>query len=352
MKAPRVLVLGSVLGQAAGGVRRHNAELLPRAARLLAEVGGSLSVLVGREGLSLELPPHITRVPSSIPAQPVWARAWAERAFLRSPSAQAFDLVHTAHLPTPAGGSRPFTWLIHDLRKLDARFSSAPTRWLARRMLAQALREARAIATVSAAMRDELCQQLEIDTARVQVVPNAVDHLAVLPRQLEPDAPMIHIGHLEPRKNFDLLLAALHSDPHLPRLEWHGSAKRGSEQAFQARVQSLGLEQRARFCGPYQERQLPELLSRAAVAVFPAWLEGFGIGVLEAIQADCPVAVSDIAVHRQWVDNPAQRFAPDDAQACARAIHSAMLAAALPKANWSWDDSAQALLRLWQQALP
>jgi hypothetical protein len=49
VSAPRVLVSGVVLGQPMGGVRRHNAELLPRVARLLAERGGSLAVLEGRE---------------------------------------------------------------------------------------------------------------------------------------------------------------------------------------------------------------------------------------------------------------------------------------------------------------
>jgi glycosyltransferase involved in cell wall biosynthesis len=352
VKAPRVLVLGSVLSQEAGGVRRHNAELLPRAAQHLAELGGSLSILLGREGLPWELPSGITRIPSSIPAQPVWARALAERAFLRSPRARSFDLVHTAHLPTPPGGALPFTWLIHDLRKLDARFSSAPMRWLARQMLAQALREARAVATVSSAVRSELCQHFGVDTSRVQLIANAADHLSALPRAPAPDAPMVHIGHLEPRKNFELLLAALHHDQELPRLEWYGSAKARYAHDFQARVRRLGLEHRARFCGPFEDRQLPAILSRAAVAVFPAWLEGFSIGVLEAIQARCPVAVSDIAVHREWVPNSAQRFAPNDAQGCARAIHTALRAPLLPQPAGRWEDSARALVQLWQQALP
>ena len=56
-RAPRVLVSGVVLGQPMGGVRRHNAELLPRAARLCAAEGGAVDVLEGRSRVELDLPP-------------------------------------------------------------------------------------------------------------------------------------------------------------------------------------------------------------------------------------------------------------------------------------------------------
>ena len=62
--APRVLVSGVVLGQPMGGVRRHNAELLPRAAALLSEAGGELVVMEGREPVAFELPPEVRRLQS------------------------------------------------------------------------------------------------------------------------------------------------------------------------------------------------------------------------------------------------------------------------------------------------
>ena len=43
-RAARVLIAGALLGQPPGGVRRHNNELLPRAARALQERGGRLAV--------------------------------------------------------------------------------------------------------------------------------------------------------------------------------------------------------------------------------------------------------------------------------------------------------------------
>src|SRR6185295_4411823 len=72
--APRVLVLGTLFGQPMGGVRRHNAELLPRAAKLLEERGGSLAVLEGREPAAFDLPPPIERIASDAAPHPVLAR--------------------------------------------------------------------------------------------------------------------------------------------------------------------------------------------------------------------------------------------------------------------------------------
>jgi len=58
---------------------------------------------------------------------------------------------------------------------------------------------------------------------RVRVVPNAADHFEPLPREPREDAPLVHVGHVEPRKNIELLLRALAHDPALPRLVLAGA---------------------------------------------------------------------------------------------------------------------------------
>src|SRR6185436_9327067 len=86
--------------------------------------GGALAVLVGRDGIALELPDAIERVASDVPSGPPIARATRESAELRRALAdahargRAFDLVHTAHLPAPRALPVPFTLTLHDLRAL------------------------------------------------------------------------------------------------------------------------------------------------------------------------------------------------------------------------------------------
>ncbi len=351
MKAPRVLVLGSVLGQAAGGVRRHNAELLPRAAGLLAERGGELIVLEGRGGIAFALPEECARVRADIPAGPPLARVRAENRFLSALAHGACDLVHGAHLPLAGRHALPCTLLLHDLRRLEPALYPVHRRWLARMVLRQALARASALATVSEAVRVELIEVLRVDPRRIRVIPNAADHLPLLPRAPLADAPLIALGHLEPRKNLALLLRALALEPGLPRLEIHGAAKAGEAERLRKLAEQLGVAARVRWCGPIEEQALPELYARAAAAVFPALVEGFGIGVLESLRARCPTAVSRIPAHRE-IAPQAPSFAPDDPAECVRAIRAALSGGAAPlKAErFSWDRSAAALVDFWCRA--
>ena len=79
MRAPRVLVSGVVLGQGAGGVRRHAAELLPRLARRLADAGGALAVLEGERPIDFALPQEVERYASGVALGPPLRRVFAER---------------------------------------------------------------------------------------------------------------------------------------------------------------------------------------------------------------------------------------------------------------------------------
>ena len=67
-----------------------------------------------------------------------------------------------------------------------------------------------------AACLTELAQRMSIPSERIAVIPNAADHLQVLARCPTEQAGLITLGHLEPRKNLELLLRALAVDAGLP----------------------------------------------------------------------------------------------------------------------------------------
>jgi glycosyltransferase involved in cell wall biosynthesis len=344
LSAPRVLVCASVLGQPMGGVRRHNAELLPRAAALLAARGGRLALLEGREPVAFELP-GVERIASGVPARPVLLRALLEsRALAR---VRGFDLVHTGHLPAPRGLAVPFTITLHDLRHVEAR------RLFAARALVGALRRARGVFTVSECVRAELVARFGADPQRIRVVPNAADHFAPLPRAAGADARLLCLSHLEPRKNQALVLHALALERELPGIDFAGAAKGRERERLEALARELDLGARVRFLGPFEEHQLPALYARAAAAVFPAQIEGFGIGVLEALRARCPLAVSRIPAHLEVAGPDVPAFAPDDPRACAAAIRAALGSAVPPglSERYSWDRSALALVEGWERCL-
>ncbi|MSR60921.1 MAG: glycosyltransferase [Planctomycetes bacterium] len=361
MNAPRVLLAGAVLAQGFGGVRRHNQELLPRAARLLAQDGGGLTVLAGRDGVSFELPAPIECLTSTVPSGPPLARAALEGRALRRALDEArtrgapFDLVHTAHLPAPRALPTPYTLTLHDLRGLLLEHTAFSRRFFAAKVIGGAVQNAAAVIAVSETVRATLAAHFK--PRRLFVVPNAGDHLAVRPRAPLADAALLHVGHLEPRKNLELLLRTLALDPTLPALELAGAAKHGEDERLQALARELGVAARVRFLGAVAEADLPQLYARCAAVVIPSRLEGFGIGVLEAQRARAPLAIAAAGALPEVAGDGVPHFGVDDAAGCARALRDAL---AQPSSvleeharraeRFSWDASARALVAAWTAA--
>lgn len=363
LRAPRVLLSGVVLGQPMGGVRRQALEVLPRAARLLAQRGGRLTVLEGAQPLGFELPPEARLVRTDVPAGPPLVRALAEgRAWLEEcerarERGQPHDLVHSAHLPTPPRSPLPYAFLLHDLRALAGEMAPFARRLVARGVIGRALRGAAVVLTVSETVRGEILARYRLDPSGVAVVPNAADHFEPRPRAAGPDAPLVCIGHLEPRKNLDLVLRALALDPGLPRLVLHGAAKPGEELRLRALARELGVAARVEFAGPFAEAELPSLLAGAAALVLPSRLEGFGIGALEAQRALAPLAIAAAGALPEVAGPSTPSFHPDDAAACVAAIRRALAAspaeleaAAQQAARFTWDGSALRLVEAWELA--
>ncbi|MBV0891474.1 glycosyltransferase family 4 protein [Paracoccus sp. Z118] len=72
--------------------------------------------------------------------------------------------------------------------------------------------------------------------------------------------------------------------------------------------------------GPLPEGGLAEWLARRPVFVSAARFEPFGLAVLEAAQAGCPLVLSDIPTFRELWDGVADFVAPDDAEGFADTI--------------------------------
>jgi len=317
-KAPRVLVSGTVLGQPMGGVVRHNTELLPRLARLLTERGGGLAVLEGRVPITFPLPAEVERIASDVPWLPTFHRALHEGAAIARALTAAraagrpFDIVHFGHHPVPRHVDAPFTLTVHDLRSLD--LDRAP-----------------------------------FDDATIDLVPNAVDHLAFAPRRPDPNPFVLHVGHVEPRKDLGLLLEVLALDQTLPRVVLVGLAKGDEDIRLRARARELGVAERLEVTGPIDDSALCELYARAAAVVLPSRLEGFGITALEALAAGVPLAASDIPAHVEVAGDAAELFPCGDAVAGAAALRRALAHGSehaargrAVAARFSWDTTARA----------
>ena len=361
-RAPRVLVVGTVLGQGVGGVRRQAQQLLPRAAARLAREGGSLAVLEGVNGLALDLPAEVERLREPIPARPVWRRALQEGAALRAVLARAeaegrpFDLVHTAHHPAPSIRV-PLALLVHDLRALAPGHGSLMRRQLARLVLGVSAVRATTVLTVSETTADELATRLLLPREELVVVPDAADHLDPLPRKVGPDAPLLVVGHLEPRKRPELVVRALALDPGLPRVEFLGADRGVTGRRLLGLARSLGVQDRVALLGEQGDEALRRAYASCAAVIAPSGLEGFGIVPLEAQVAGAPLAISDIPAHREVAGDDTPRFGPAPSD-CVRAVRAALGESDATRevrreralARFSWERSVETLVEAWRRA--
>jgi glycogen(starch) synthase len=109
---------------------------------------------------------------------------------------------------------------------------------------------------------------------------------------------ILFIKQLTPRTGYDTLIEALpgvvakHPDVTLVVVS-HNPAKQAE---MQARATELGVANNLHFAGRVTEEQKLALLRAARCIVLPSRYEGFGLPLLEAMQAEVPVVASNIPV--------------------------------------------------------
>jgi glycosyltransferase involved in cell wall biosynthesis len=130
---------------------------------------------------------------------------------------------------------------------------------------------------------------------------------------------ILFVGSLEPRKNLRMLLEAWQ----LGGFEGATLAVVGASGHLFAKLQFESMPEGVRFLGSVKDEMLPALYSGAAGFVYPSVYEGFGLPPVEAMACGCPVAVSDIPVHREVCGGNAMYldpFLPEDISAKLQAL--------------------------------
>ncbi len=289
-----------------------------------------------------------------IPPRPTWRRAVAEqrtlRPLLRELGATVYD---HGFLPTPRVGV-PVCQTIHDVRDADGEGEGRRPRWLARAVLRRSLLRAARVLTVS----EWTAQRLRalVPGCEPVVVRNGVDAAepGPRPRRLPARGYVLHVGHLEPRKNVSVLVRALARIDAAARPElWLIGHDAGEWPRLRALAERLGVREDVLYLGPQPDRVLAAYYRGARLVAVPSRHEGYGLPALEARVQGTRVAVADAGALPE-IAGDGLVLPVDDAEAWAAAMSppeaedpEAIRARASAAAALDWSEAA----RRWVEAL-
>lgn len=198
------------------------------------------------------------------------------------------SLFHSSYYRLP-DRALPVVTTVHDFTY--ERYVKGARRWIHSAQKMRAIKNSQAIICISENTRRDLLMYCpKIDISRVHVIYNGVgEHFFPLPKGAakSPAARpfVLFVGARSGYKNFHSLVLALSDLPDFDLYCVGGGALSAEELELVKRL----LPDRCRHLGVVSDIELNALYNNAFCLVYPSLYEGFGIPVLEAMRAGCPV---------------------------------------------------------------
>lgn len=311
-------------------------------------------------------PPTLSRIewlPIDIPTGPTWKRAIREQFRLPPMLKELGATVYDHGFLPPPRVPIPLCLTIHDLRAVDGH--TMWPRMLAKSVLRKACRRAQAIVTPSEWTAARIHQVVPATRGKVVIARNAVtppQHEAKpLLREQPVNGYVLHVGHLEPRKNLAVVVRALAlMEPHeVPEL-WLAGRDAGSGQHLQTLARELGIERLLKQLGSVDDDTLHSLYHHARAVVMPSIYEGFGMPALEGLAYGKPVLAADATALPEVLAGNGTLLPPDQPDAWLQAMRTALREStskqdpacqqrrAFAAAAESWNDAAATYVTTWR----
>lgn len=245
-----------------------------------------------------------------------------------------FDFFERFNMPSVKSPTGRTLRTVHDIRGL-LREHGLLMRSVYKAVLGRSLRRADHVITVSEAMKKEILDFYPgipisviyngLDTGNFNCVTES--ELSVVRRKFGlPEEFVLSVGHFEKRKNYLNLLdavALLRDRGRSCALLIVGNDS-GQREAMEDRIESANLSGCVKILSGLSDLEVRCVYKLCSLFVFPSSYEGFGIPILEAMAARCPMVLSDMPVFREITQDEGIYFRHDDVEAIAFAMEKVL----------------------------
>lgn len=171
------------------------------------------------------------------------------------------------------------------------------------------------IVGISNATKNEILKHYsDIDQSKIEVIYHGSNFVKVKDTNLSVKLPseyILFVGQRDGYKNFSRFLRAFKDvNKTIPQLYLVCTGPKFSDNELNL-MREYNLQNRILhfFCS---DTELMHIYKNAKTFIFPSLEEGFGLPLLEAMGAGCPIICSDIPCFREIADDAARYFNPED----------------------------------------
>lgn len=178
-----------------------------------------------------------------------------------------------------------------------------------------------------------------------------------------PDNFILHVGNLEPRKNFKGIIDAFYSILQQKKFKGLKLVLTGQKgwlyKGILKNIEKKGIMDSITFTGYVDSEDLPALYSAARLFIFPSYYEGFGLPVLEAMACGTPVITSNVSSLPEVAGDSAILVDPTNTDEIADSIERLLededlrqifIKKGLERAkHFFWEKTAKELLNVYEE---
>lgn len=262
---------------------------------------------------------------------------------------------HSTYYRLPANANLPVVTTVHDFTY--EKFVKGPAKWVHSWQKNRAIRNSDLVICVSYNTAKDLLQYCPIDPNKIRVIYNGVSDsyhpLDVVSNEHSHQA-VVFVGARSGYKNFKLAVESVAVVPSL-QLQIVGGGKLSEDEIKHL---DAHLPNRYRWLGRLSDEKLNHTYNQAYALLYPSSYEGFGIPVLEAMRAGCPViamnvsSIPEVAGDAAILVNEATVAAFSEALIKLPAMRNQLISAGfMQAAKFSWDRCFEETLAVYNELL-